>query len=278
MIITKILSAIFNIPKSKQEWKNFIVMAGAVLIVIPICMSFGESTKFNSIEFKSAYNTKPSEMKRESTVYEFKNAVLENCYDINYDDANRLNKHYFLVTYFENESSEKVYTASLELDSKDGEIFEKALEAYENNTPLKISFCATIKDFNNKSENNDLFSQYKNAHDKYKSENNTIQNSDVRLEYRFDEKSEFDSYLLNQKEFFRRKIISNLIATITGIILLTLGLIFIKRTPHAKNQHKGVKGNPTNSDMQTQLDDRFNYIFDDDYYNRVSDDFNYPDK
>lgn len=273
MMIIKILSAICNIPKSKQEWKNFIVAAGAVLIVIPLCMSFEETAKFNNIEFKSAYNTTPSEMKRESTVYEFKNAVIANCYDINYDDANRLNRHYFLVTYFENESSEKVYTASLELNSQDGEMFKKALDACENGTPLKISFCATIEDFNNKSENDYLFSQYKEAHDKYKLENNNAQNSDLTLEYCFNEKSGFDNYVLKKKAFFKEKITFNIITIIIGIFLLIIGLILIKRTPHTKNQHKKVKEKPIHSDTQNQLDDRFNYIFDDDYYNRPSDDF-----
>lgn len=271
---------IYKIPKTKQEWKNASIIAGAVCVILACVMSYMIIKDYGrDIQLYSAYGYSPTEMADSGDFYEFNQAAVLGYYATTEYDSSPTSYH-FMIAYFSDEEDDNAYLANITLSQNDGEIFDKML-AYsksDNDDFQYISFCAEADPAKNLDK--DIYDYYREAADECVEGFENVQDSDLRLFYRFDEPDQLGTYLEEKQSSDNFGLVMAGVLMLAGIVFILLGAV--KRGPTKKQlekarqqlQAEGAYNTPSYAQPETE-DDRFSYIHSDEYFQRPSEDYNY---
>lgn len=277
MNLINILSLITSFPKNKKQWKMFSAIAGIMLIIVGTFTFIGNIIQFNTdknIKLTCAYNMTPTQLCENNDIFEFKNAAVLTEYATVKNNNSDPAHHYYIIAFFEDENETNAYLASMCLDIKDGKIFEIASEQGEDKDIPRISFYAAATAID-KIRSKEIIEDYTQSVDYFEKNYTNITDSGLELKYRFDSCEQFDIVQDNAKEDYVGAIKGDLIAVALGTGFLALGLIKRKSTEkrYKKNKVKS-KANHSNPPAE-QDDDRFSYIYSDDYFKHSDDDYKY---
>lgn len=278
MNLINFLSLLTSFPKNKQQWKVFSVSIGIILMITGVFMFTENIIHFNidkNIKLTSAYNMTPTQLLENNDIFEFKNAVVLDEYTTVKNNNSNPTNHYYIIAFFEDENENKAYLASMCLNIKDGNIFERVSKQNEGNNIPQISFYAAAT-ATPKTRSKEIIKYYTKSADYYEENYSNLTDSELELKYRFDSPEQFDSFQDDTKENYIGAIKGNLLAIALGVVFLALGLI--KRKPVEKRYKKSKvksKANHNNNPLTALDDNRFSYIYSDDYFNRPDDDYKY---
>lgn len=277
MNLINILSILTSFPKNKQQWKIFSAVAGLILILAGVFTFTENMIQFNidkNITLTSAYNMTPTQLCENNDIFEFKNAAVLAEYATVKNDNSDPTQHYYIIAFFEDENETNAYLASMCLDIKDGKIFESASEQNEGKDIPRISFYAAATAID-QIRSKKIIEYYTESADYYKKNYSNVTDSGLELKYRFNTPEQFDIFQDNVKEDYVGAIKGDLTAAALGIVFLALGLIKRKSTEKRYKKNK-VKSKANHSNPHTEPDDnRFSYIYSDDYFNRPDNDYKY---
>lgn len=243
----------------------------SVLCLYSLCFSISNFS--NSITLKpDEINVFSSEKINSVNIYEFKNVNVIDCYHISkYDNSNPDSYNFLLMCH----KNGKSYTFSMAVNEKDGEILEKMLELTDEDERNQLSFYARINKF--RTHNDDLYLIYLNAANNCCESYKNAEISDLLLDYCFYDSSQLGTFTEKEKANLENAIKVDIVFMTIGIILIVLGA-FVCR-PTKKHQKKMRKNPKTKNECDTDFcvcsenDDRFNYIFSNEYFQKSSDDY-----
>lgn len=262
---------IYKVPETKKEWKNFCLVFGLILIAISIFIGYCFVDDYNDeTKLSSFKNPEPAQITSKDEIFEFNSVAVMGYYATTESDYAPTYYH-FMVAYFTGDGDDTAYLATITLSKDDGEIFNKMLDYSSDDDIHYLSFCAKTNTTEKMDSN--VYSYYKEALDNCLQNFNNVEDSGLRLFYCFDTPDQFDEYLENGEKNSLYGIIAFVIALTVGIALIIFGAV--KRGPTKKQLDQAREYLETKEkSAQPEEDDRFSYIYSDEYFQRPDDNYN----